>query len=328
MMRNICSKTAPSTGFFSWAFLILLVISFALFTSGGLGCGPDSAESPTSGKLVVFCAESVAPALQEVVSRFDELYKNAHVTLVVSTSREAIVKLLNNEATVIVSARRFNTEELGVLKKYDLYVDSLQIAYDGVAAIVHPSNPVNQLTVKELGEILAGKVKRWKDLSARGKSSPEILVAMGGPNTSTYNMMKNDVAGGDSLTKRFYPCTTSTEAIRLVEQRPEAIGFVGVAWVSNDSSKVKVLDLGTDEYFTDSAGRQVKFFAPELAHIYRSFYPLRRTIYIYSREKGYGLGAGFITFVASPDGQKIIMNHGLVPGTQKIRLVRPSSETS
>jgi phosphate transport system substrate-binding protein len=328
MMRNHRSKTARSTGFFRRAFPILLAASFAVSTLGGLGCRPDSGESPTSGNLVVFSAESVAPALQEVVKKFNELYKNAHITLVVSTSREAVVKLLNNEATVIVSARSLNGEEQGVVKKYDLYVDSLQIAYDGVAAIVHASNPLNQLSVKELGEILTGKVKRWRDLSTRGRSSPEILVAMGGPNTSTYDMMKNDVAGGESLTTRFYPCSTSTEVIRLVEQRPEAIGFVGVAWVSSESSKVKVLELGTDEYFTDSAGRQVKFFAPELAHIYRSFYPLRRTIYIYSREKGYGLGAGFITFVASPDGQKIIMNHGLVPGTQKIRLVRPSSETS
>jgi phosphate transport system substrate-binding protein len=328
MMRNTCRKTAPSNGFFKRAFFILLVTSFALFVFGGPGCGGESAESPTSGNLVVFSAESVAPALQEIVSKFNELYKNAHITLVVSTSREAIVKLLNNEATVIVSARRFNAEEQGVVKKDDLYVDSLKIAYDGVAAIVHPSNPLSQLSVKELAQILTGKAKRWKDLSARGRSSPEIFVAMGGPNTSVYDVMKNDVAGGDSLTKRFYPCSTSTEVIRLVEQRPEAIGFVGVAWVPTDSLKVKVLELGTDEYFTDSAGKQVKFFAPELAHIYRGFYPLRRTIYTYSREKGYGLGAGFITFVASSDGQKIIMNHGLVPGTQKIRLVRPSSESS
>jgi phosphate transport system substrate-binding protein len=328
MMRNTSRKIAPPNGFFRRAFLILLLTSLALLTSGGLGCGRDSAESPTSGNLVVFSAESVAPALQEIVSKFDELYKNAHITVVVSTSREVIVKLLNNEATVIVSARRFNAEEQGVVKKYDLYVDSLQIAYDGVAAIVHPSNLLNQISVKKLGQILTGKVKRWKDLSVTGRSSPEIFVAMGGPNTSVYDMMKNDVAGGDSLTKRFYPCSTSTEVIRLVEQRPEAIGFVGVAWVPSESSKLKVLELGTEEYFTDSAGRQVKFFLPELAHIYRSFYPLRRTIYIYSREKGYGLGAGFITFVASPDGQKILMNHGLVPGTQKIRLVRPSSESS
>jgi phosphate transport system substrate-binding protein len=140
--------------------------------------------------------------------------------------------------------------------------------------------------------------------------------------------MRTDVAKGEPFTTRLYPCSTSTEVIELTARRPEAIGFVGVGWLANDFSKVKVLELGTDEYFTDSAGRQVKYFAPEQAHIYRGFYPLRRAIYIYSREKGFGLGAGFMTYVASPDGQKIIKNHGLVPATQKIRLVHPSSETS
>jgi phosphate transport system substrate-binding protein len=299
-----------------------------LFTWGGLGCGPNSEESPTSGSLVVFTAESVAPAIQEIVDKFNGLYKNAHITLVVTTSRETIVRLLNNEATLIVSARSLNDEEQSVVKKYDLYVDSLHIAYDGIAVIVHPSNPVNQLSIRELGRIVTGKVKRWRDVSARARPSPEILVAMGGPNTGIYEMMKTDVAEGQSLTTRVFPCSTSAQVIRLTARRPEVIGFVGASWLSSDSSKVKVLELGTDEYFTDSAGRQVKFFAPELAHVYRGFYPLRRTIYIYSREKGFGLGAGFMTFVASADGQRIILNHGLVPGTQKIRLVRPSPESS
>jgi phosphate transport system substrate-binding protein len=294
----------------------------------GLSCGPNSGETPTSGSLVVYSAESVSPAIKQIVDEFNKLYSNAHIALVVCTSREAIVKLLNNEAKVVVSARALNAEEEGVVTKYDLYVDSIKIAYDGIAAIVHPSNPISQLSLNELKGIVTGKIKRWRELLVKGRSIPEIFVALGGPNTSEYEVMRTDVAKGEPFTTRLYPCSTSTEVIELTARRPEAIGFVGVGWLANDSSKVKVLELGTDEYFTDSAGRQVKYFAPEQAHIYRGFYPLRRAIYIYSREKGFGLGAGFMTYVASPDGQKIIKNHGLVPATQKIRLVPPSSETS
>jgi phosphate transport system substrate-binding protein len=319
MMRNRCRKIA---------FPILLTAAFALLAWTSLLCGPNEEESPTRGNLVVTTAESVAPVMRDIVAEFNHLYTNAHITLVVSTSREAIVKLLNNEAKVIVSARSLNNEEQEVAKKYDLYVDSLRIAYDGIAAIVHPSNPINQLSLNELGQIVTGKVKTWRELSAKGKSLPEIFVATGGPNTSEYEVMRTDIAKGGPLTTRLYPCSTSTQVIELTAHRTEAIGFVGVGWLAGDSLKVKVLELGTDEYFTDSAGRQVRYFAPEQAHIYRGFYPLRRTIYVYSREKGFGLGAGFMTYVASVDGQRIVKNHGLVPATQKIRLVRPSSETS
>jgi phosphate transport system substrate-binding protein len=310
------------------AFSIFLAAGFALLASTSQGCGPNEEESPTRGNLAVIADESVAPAMKDIVAEFNHLYTNAHVTLVVSTSREAIVKLLNNEAKVVVSARSLNKEEEGVIRKYDLKVDSIRIAYDGIAAIVHPSNPINQLSLNQLRQIVTGKVKRWKELSTRARSSPGIFLAIGGPNTSEYEVMKTDVAKGEQLTTRLYPCSTSTQVIDLTARRPEAIGFVGIAWLTGDSSKVKVLELGTDEYFTDSVGRQVRYFAPELAHIYRGFYPLCRTIYIYSREKGFGLGAGFMTYVASADGQKILKDHGLVPATQKIRLVRPSSETS
>jgi phosphate transport system substrate-binding protein len=319
MIRNRCRKIA---------FPIILVLGLTPFLWIGLSCGPNSGESPTSGSLVVYTAESVSPAIKEIVDEFNKLYNSAHISLVVSTSREAIVRLLNNEAKVVVSARALNSEEQAVITKYDLYVDSIKIAYDGVAAIVHPSNPINQLSLNELGQIATGKVKRWRELSAKGRSSPEIFVALGGPNTSENEIIRTEVTKGQVLTTRLYPCSTSTQVIELTARQPEAIGFVGVGWLPGDSSKVKVLELGTDEYFTDSAGRQVKYFAPEQAHIYRGFYPLRRTIYIYSREKGFGLGAGFMTYVTSVDGQKIIKNHGLVPATQKIRLVRPSSETS
>jgi phosphate transport system substrate-binding protein len=328
MMRTRCREIAGSTGWVSRAFPILLVAGVTLCAWTGLNCGPNSEETPTSGRLVVYTAESVSPAIKEIVGEFNKLYNNAHITLVVSTSREAIVKLLNNEAKVVVSARAINTEEQAVITKYDLYVDSIKIAYDGIAAIVHPSNPISQLSLNDLSKIVSGKAKRWRELYAKGRSTPEIFVALGGPNTSEYEVMKTDIAKGEPFTTRLYPCSTSSQVIQLTANRPEAIGFVGTDWLTNDSLKVKVLELGTDEYFTDSAGRQVKYFAPEQAHIYRGFYPLRRTIYIYSREKGFGLGAGFMTYVASPDGQEIIKNHGLVPATQKIRLVRPSSETS
>jgi phosphate transport system substrate-binding protein len=327
-MRIRSREIASSAGLFMWALPILLATSLALCAWISLSCGPNSEESPTSGQLVVYTAESVSPAMEQIVDDFNKLYTNAHITLVVTTSREAIVKLLNNEAKVIVSARALNTEERAVIAKYDLHVDSIKIAYDGIAAIVHPSNPISQLSLGELNQIITGKVKRWRDLYAKGKSAPEIFVALGGPNTSEYELMKTEIAKGEPFTTRIYPCSTSVQVIKLTANRPEAIGFVGMDWLTSDSSKVKVLELGTGEYFTDSAGRQVKFFAPELAHIYRGFYPLRRSIYIYSREKGFGLGAGFMTYVASPDGQKIIKNHGMVPATQRIRLVRPSSETS
>ena len=148
---------------------MVLAAGIALVAGISLSCGPNEGESPTRGELVVLTAESVAPPIVEIVREFNELYKEAHITLIVTTSREAIVKLLNNEAKVIVSARNLNAEEQAVVAKYDLYVDTIRIAYDGIATVVHPSNPVNQLSLTELSQIVTGKVKSWRQLSPKGR---------------------------------------------------------------------------------------------------------------------------------------------------------------
>jgi phosphate transport system substrate-binding protein len=307
-----------------FAILNAAILGFLIAT--GLGCGPDKGESPTSGHLVIISAESVSPAVIEITKRFNELYKNATVEPKISTSREAIVRLLNSEVKLVVVERKLNREELDIIKKYDLYVDTIKVAYDGLAVVVHPSNPLSQLSLSQLEQIATGKVKRWRDLSPKGRTSPDIFLALGGPNTSAYEMLKTDVAKGAALSERVYPCSTSTQVLDLIRNRPEAIGFVGTGWLANDSSKVKVLDICGDEYFTDASGRLVKCFSPHPAHIYRGFYALRRPIYLLSREKGFGLGAGFTSFVASAAGQKLFLEKGYVPATMPVRLTQATSE--
>jgi len=292
---------------------------------GLIGCAPDQGESPTRGTLQVITAESVAPVLTKVVQEFNQNYPNAHISLSVATTREAIVKMLNNEAKVIVSARELNDEEQAVVEKHQLYVEALGIAYDGIAVLVHPTNPVNQLSLEELRLVITGKVRSWRELHPAGKKSPPIFLAIGGPNSSEYELVKTKVAREMPFTTQLFPCSTSTQVLNLVRARPEAIGFVGTAWLAEDSAGVKVLELGTEEYHIDATGKRVRYFAPHPAHIYREFYPLRRTIFIYSREKGYGLGAGFISFAASGPGQKIFLNSGLVPAVQPVRLVQPTT---
>ncbi len=316
-MRIRCPKIAST---------FLLAASLSFSTLSGLSCGPDKGESPTSGRLVVVTAESVSPAVIEMTKKFNELYKNATVSPVVATSREAIVRLLNNEVKLVVVAREPNSEEWDVIKKYDLYIDTVRVAYDGLGVVVHPSNPLSQLSLSQLEQIVTGKVKKWRELSPKGRSSPEIFLAVGGPNTASYDIVKRKIAKGEALTERVYPCSTSTQVLNLTRQRPEAIGFVGSGWLARDSSRVKILEICGDEYFTDAAGRLAKCFAPHPAHIYRGFYALRRPIYILSREKGFGLGAGFTSFVASAAGQNIFLENGFVPGTMPVRLTSKALE--
>ena len=112
--------------------------------------------------------------------------------------------------------------------------------------------------------------------------------------------------------------------INFVEKHPEAVGIIGVNWISDprDSishsflSKIKVVSI-TPEFNSEGTD----FFSPHPAYIANKQYPFIRAVYTISRETFTGLGSGFTSFVAGDAGQRIILKMGLVPAYMPVRLV-------
>jgi ABC-type phosphate transport system substrate-binding protein len=114
------------------------------------------------------------------------------------------------------------------------------------------------------------------------------------------------------------------QTLRLVEKDPLAVGFVALGWIDSAKSTAKILNLGrtdedTDTTYAAPAETIGKFFSPHPANVYRNYYPLKRAMYMYTRGK-IDLAIGFGTYVATLEGQKIFLKHGLLPGTQRINL--------
>ena len=63
------------------------------------------------------------------------------------------------------------------------------------------------------------------------------------------------------------------------------------------------------------------FYKPYQAYIAEGFYPFTREVYCINRQSYAGLGYGFTSFIAGPQGQLIIVHTGLVPATMPVRLV-------
>lgn len=294
-------------------------------------CRKQSEDTPTKGSVTVICAESVAPVITQEVEQFQQFYSEAHVDLQIATSREAIVKLLNGDVKVVVSAREFNEEEKGIIAKYKLDVGKFRIALDAVTIIVHPKNSITQLTTSQLAQVFSGQVTEWRKVEPRARLG-SIQVARFNPNSGTDEFFKDVVLQGGGYASEAYPCTSSTHMIQFVSTRPNAVGFIGLNWLSpvrENEQRVKVLEVGQE----DSTGAVKTFFYPYQANVYRHFrdggyYPLSRAIYIFSEEGLLTVGAGFTTFVMGNDGQKIILNAGLVPGNpqQPIKLTSRGNE--
>ncbi len=282
-----------------------------------LGCETERRESPTKGFVTVVVSESVAPMIEQEQKQFQELYPAAHVSLVTASAREAITRLFNDTIKIIVASRPFNDEEKKFIEKAHLAVASYRIAVDGIAILVNDANPVTQLRTTELDSIYRGLVTDWK--SVGGKGAP-IEVCLPDLNSANVEVVRTKVLRGGKFSPPARIVKTSPEMLDFVAERPRAIGMVGINWVSDKKENVRIVSL-MDPQAPDSLGIKGEYILPYQAYLYKGFYPLTRDVYIYSRSDNFSPAAGFLSFVTSAPGQKIVLNNGLVPATMPVRLV-------
>ncbi|HJZ11483.1 MAG TPA: substrate-binding domain-containing protein [Acidobacteriota bacterium] len=291
-----------------------------------LSCNKEEQrETPTQGSLTMISSEDVYPIIDLQVKDFIRIYEQTKIIHLSSSTRDAIVQLLNDSVKLIVSPRDFNEEEKRVITQNELDVTTTKLAYDGVAVIVNSQNSVRRITVEDLKNILTGKIERWPQVEGSTLMSA-IIVAMGEPNSGVYEYVKTRIAGGEQFAPIVLPCKTTTEVFSAVKERPNTIGFAAVAWLSKAPPDATVLEIGDPNFKQDTTSAVMEYFGPHQAHIYRNYYPLSRTIYIFTHKTGRGVALGFSSFAAGVDGQKIIVKNGLVPATMPVRLVQLNSQ--
>jgi phosphate transport system substrate-binding protein len=298
-------------------FLIIFIVGF-------FGCYEEKEESATKGTLSIAVDEEVAPTIKMVVDEFQRLYPDAKVNMKITSARETVADLVNEKVTVIVNSREFNQEEKEVIGKYSLNIQTHKIAADGICILVNRNNFVKQVDVLQLKKIFSGEISDWRGVN-KNSGDGRILIFGENQNAGGYEYLKKNVLNNNEFSKTVYPCSTSTHIIDMVSKVPGSIGWVSLCWKPKDSvlvnKNLRVLEVAA----YDSTSIVQNYFEPHLAHIYRKYYPLNRPIYIHSRDAGLNLGAGFVAFMTH-EGQKIILNSGLVPATYPVRLIQFSNQ--
>ena len=294
-----------------------------------LGCSTEQKETTTKGRLHIFIPESIAPVMIDEVNEFLSLYKEsgAEITYTIASSETAAHHFVQDTGWIVFLPRPLTLQEKENVKKTSSDFGELTVAYDGIVAIVHPANKSKQMTTTEIQKILTGTITRWEQLA--------FAKPMRGP-IKVYCQDSSDVLGylkqrllkhGDTYAKISVKITRTSsdlQTLQSVEKNPKSLGLVALGWIDSAHSKAKILNLGrtkedTDTTFASPPEADGKFFSPHPAYIFLNYYPLKRAIYMYTHTH-VDLAAGFGTYVATAEGQKIFLKRGLLPGTQKIKL--------
>ncbi|MBU1298822.1 MAG: substrate-binding domain-containing protein [Bacteroidetes bacterium] len=297
---------------------------FILFAFAVLLLGCDSGEekeSPTKGRLVFSVSETIAPMAKQMAAKFENIYEDSKIDINVVSAREAIVHLLNDSVEIIIISRSLNEEEQSVVDKAGLNVRQVEIAVGGFIVITNKQNPVKGLRVSQLDSIYDGRITRWSELGWKN-STALVKFFIPDRNSDVYESMQKKFSPDKALPKYFFPLSSSDSVIQAVSITSNAMGMIGLNYYDTTYSGIKFLELSDRSELSDSLGVSGLYFSPAQAFVYRKHYPLWTPVYIYSNIKSVGLASGFISFISSVQGQKIVLNNGLVPATMPVRIIQ------
>jgi phosphate transport system substrate-binding protein len=187
------------------------------------------------------------------------------------------------------------------------------IGYDGVALIVHPSNPVGALSLDDVGRLYAGEIDDWAQLGGK----PGRVLLYGRPQRSgTHGFFRDRVLrrGDPRIRTEFaaavIPVEHTRDLVERVAAEPAAIGYVGLGHLD---SSVKALAI--------AALPGGPAIVPSITSVRNCSYPIYRPLALYTRGVPSDETARFLRFVLSPAGRALIQRQGFVPAETSADLV-------
>ena len=274
-------------------------------------------DTPTSGHVKIAVDESLRPLIEAEIATFEGLYTRADIEPFYLPEAEAIAALMEDSVKVAVVTRRYTQEEKDYFKNIKITPTERDVAISAIALIVHRDNPDTLIDMNQFRALMEGKISFWSELGSKNKAGIEIVFD--NPNSGLIRHIKDSVVQVDKLPPNVFAVHNNEAVIEHVSENKNALGLIGLEWISDkdDSTsntflnKIRVMSVADDS----------THFKPYQAYLALKYYPLSRRVTILSREARSGLGSGFMAFVGSERGQRIVLKAGLLPATMPLRLV-------
>ncbi|MCL6523308.1 MAG: substrate-binding domain-containing protein [Thermoflavifilum sp.] len=261
----------------------------------------------TSGTIHISVDESYQPLMDSEIKVFETQHPQAHIIASYKPEADCFKDLLNDSARLIIVTRDLNEQEKAYFQSIKEPIVSKILAWDAIAVIVNPANPDTNMTVDELRRLTTGDY--------HGKP---VQLVFDQQNSSTVRYILDSINKGKPLPAYAMAAHGPQQVVDYVAATPNAIGFIGVSWVSDPYDSLALSFLKKIRVVGLKTAQETRYFKPYQYYIALKSYPLTRAFYFILREPYYGLGTGFVNFLASDKGQLIIAKYRLFPALMNI----------
>lgn len=319
---------------------ILTAALAALLAALLAACGGTATNTSTKGLAKIYCEESFRNILDQEVEVFEYSYPDASIMVNYGSDNAIIDSLMHRAADLVIATRDLTDEQRDLLEKQGRAHRSRAIAVDAVAIIVNNDNDIDELSEEDLREIFDGRAKRWGDVFPTKLKRDSINVVLDGSGTGVMNFVRQRyLPQGAKFGANVYAQHSTDDVFRAVQTHRNAIGFVGVSWINASlDSNATTIERRVSTLLNDSTPSDIRFTdrikvmplrgdssvvarKPYQAYIFNGEYPLTRQVYAIDASAGGTLDHGFYSFLTGVVGQKIILQTGIVPAAEPVRLV-------
>lgn len=295
-----------------------LLTSVILFSCGGENKTGQS-ESCKSGIAKILVEESFKPLFETSSEIFESQAPKADIQPKYMAEGDIIDEFYKGEIKTICISRDLTEKEKKILKSKKIEVRSDRIAIDGVALIINPKNKDTTITLDELQKILKGQILKWKT------SKEEINVVFDNQRSANFNYLLA-FSKTDKLSKNVFAVKSNEEVINYVKKNENAIGVIGLNWVSDQDDFEVMNFLDSIKVMHVAKNAKSDYFQPYPGVIYTYEYPLTREMWLINWGARSGINSGFVNFMIGEKGQLLIQKSELVPARSPIRLIQMSTE--
>ena len=244
-------------------------------------------------------SDTLLPLTQELAEEYLAENPDSSVIVTGGGSGVGIAALMENTTDIAMASRRIKFGEKMKFAEAGLHASEVIVAYDALAVVVNPSNPVTRLTREQLEDIFRGKITNWKEV---GGEDCRIVVYSRETSSGTYEFFKESVLENKNYMSSILSMPATGAIIQSVRQTKGAIGYIGLAYLNK---YVKPLAVSYDG--------GAHYALPSVETAADGSYPIVRPLYYYYDSSKEGVVSSFISYALSPVGQASVLEQGFIP---------------
>jgi len=248
-------------------------------------------------KIVIDGSTTVGPIAKAFAEYFMAAHPDVNITVSESGSGNGAKSLVNNTCDIADMSRPMKDSEFKAAADKGIQPVAHVVALDGLPVLVHPSNPVQDLSVEQIRKIFLGEINNWKDVGGPDKA---IVTISRDTNSGTYETFEKMVLNKQKIREDCEYVGSNGAMRQRIQSTPAAIGYAGLGFVDKSVKALKVNGI-----------------YPSAETVQTGEYPIARPLFMYTNTYP-KLGSvlyQFVTIHLSEDGQEMVEEIGFVPVT-------------